>query len=895
MLKKTFYLTLLCTLLLQFTAFAQVASTDTINNTKSPVVNLPVIDYTTTPKKYTIADIRVSGVENSMYADQSFVLINFSGLAKGQTITVPGDEITKALERFWKQGLFSDIKILADKIEGDKIWLEIRLTDRPRVAEIQYTGMKKSEREDIDKKIGVVKGNQITPNQVNTAKTIIKKYFAEKGFGEAEVNIRQTPDGSNKNMVILGINVDKKEKIGVSKIEIEGNKAISDNKLKWAMKKTNEKKRLINLFRTKKFVQENYEEDKKNVINKYHELGYRDAEIISDTVYKHDDKTVGIKMKVEEGTLYHIRNINWVGNTVYNTYDLARWLNMKSGDVYNQKKLNNRLSTDEDAVINQYQNNGYLFSRIEPVEVNIEKDSVDLELRVVEGPKATINRVTISGNDRLYEDVIRRELRVKPGAVYSKEDIIRSMRELAQAGHFDPEALSKDIQVNPHPEGGTVDIGFPLVSKGNDQIEFSAGWGVTGLVGKLSLKLNNFSLENLLHPDKYKGIIPQGEGQTLVLSGQTNGKYFQSYQVSFTEPWFGGARPNNFSVSAYYSRYTGMNSNYLYNNNYYNPYYGYGGGYNPYGGYGGYGGGYGYGADMTAYAADPDKVFEMMGASIGYGKRLNWPDDYFMLQAELAYQRYNLKNWQGFQQFPFLTGASNSVSLNITFARNSIDNPAYTRIGSQFSLNASFTPPFSLFDGIDYSKFTRDQFGYESASKYKWNEFHKWKFKVRTYTPLTSLTVKRTPVLATRAEFGMVGYYNINKQTPFETFDVGGSGMSGYSSSFATETIALRGYSDNSVATGAHAYTRFGLEFRYPFILEPNSTIYGLAFLEAGNAWRQVKDINPFQLRKSAGVGARVLLPMIGLLGIDWGYGFDRDATGRKGGSQLHFVLGQEF
>lgn len=887
MLKKTFLLNLIL-LLLPIGLLAQTVKTDSVKNTPATFTNVPVIDYSANPKKYTIADIRVTGIENTMYADQSFVLINFAGLSKGQTITVPGSEITNAIERFWKQGLFSDVKILADKIEGDKIWLQIQLKDRPRVGEIRYTGVKKNEREDIDKKIGVVKGNQITPNQINTAKTIIKKYFADKGFGDATVDITQTPDPNNKNQVILGINIDKKEKIGINKITIEGNKAISDNKLKRAMKKTNERGNLLNLFKTKKFVQENYEEDKKNLIAKYHELGYRDAEIISDSVTKHDDKSVNIHIRVDEGSLYHINKINWVGNTIYNTYDLDRWLNMKAGDVYNQKKLSERLTTDEDAVINQYQNHGYLFSRIEPVEVKIENDSVDLELRVIEGPKATINRVSISGNDRLYEEVVRRELRTKPGAVYSKEDIIRSMRELAQTGHFDPEAISKDIQVNPHPEDGTVDIGYPLVSKGNDQIEFSAGWGVTGLVGKLSLKLNNFSLENLFHPKNYKGIIPQGEGQTLILSAQTNGRYFQSYQISFTEPWFGKSRPNNFSVSAYYSRYTGMNSNYYSGSNMYNPMY------SQYGGYGGYGGYYNP-QDFAALAADPNKVFEMMGASVGYGKRLEWPDDYFYLNGELALQRYNLKNWYGYNSFPFMTGSSNSISLNLTFARNSVDNPIYTRMGSQFTLNANITPPFSLMDGVDYSKFKKDVQGMEDAAKYRWNEYHKWKLKMRTFTPLTSMTVKRTPVFATRAEFGVIGYYNINKQTPFETFDVGGDGMSGYSTSFATENIALRGYDNNSIGQGARAYTRFGLELRYPFILEPNSTIYGVTFLEAGNAWGQIKDINPFQLRKSAGVGARIFLPMIGLMGIDWAYGFDRDNTGKRGGSQFHFIIGQEF
>ena len=573
---------------------------------------------------------------------------------------------------------------------------------------------------------------------------------------------------------------------------------------------------------------------------------------------------------------------------------------MSPGDIYNQKKLQERLISDEDAAVNLYQNNGYLFSNIDPVEINIENDSVDLELRVVEGPKATIKRVVIQGNDRLYEDVIRRELRTKPGAVFSKEDLLRSVREIAQTGHFDPEALSADIGqgITPNPEDGTVDITYPLTSKGNDQIEFSAGWGVTGLVGKLSLKLNNFSLKNLLNPSMHRGIIPQGEGQTLVLSAQTNGRYYQSYQFQFMEPWFGGKRPNNLSVSAYYSRYTGLNTNYYSQNSYYNPYmYGYGSGYGGYGyggyGYGGYGnyGGYGY-QDMAEYAYDPDQVFSMVGVSLGYGKRLEWPDDYFQFMAELGYQRYGLKNWS-YNQFPFQTGTSNSITLGLTLSRISTDNPIYTRTGSQFTLSVSATPPFSLWDGNDY-----DAMAYSDPNKYKWNEYHKWKLKVRTFTPLTPSTVTRTPVIATRVEFGVLGHYNKNKMTPFETFDVGGDGMSGYTSSFATENIALRGYENNSIATQARAYTRLGLELRYPFILEPNSTIYGVAFLEAGNAWYNVKDLNPFDLKRSAGVGARIFLPMIGLMGIDWAYGFDTvfgSGSRERGGSQFHFIIGQEF
>ncbi len=895
MLKRTFFwLTILLLIGFHTTIFGQNTTqkpdsiTSNPKTTNAPTGDLPVVNYSVAPRKYFIADIDITGIEGTMYETQEFVLVSFSGLSKGQEIQIPGEEITNAINRFWKQGLFSDVKIYQTKIEADSVWIEIKLTDRPRVSDIRYIGVKKGEREDIEKKISVVKGNQITPNQIKSAETIIKNYFKEKGFGSALITINQKPDISAQNQIILEINVDKKEKIKVNKINIEGNESINDRRLKWAMKKTNERLNLLHLFRTKKFVDDLYAEDKVNFINKYHEYGFRDAEIMSDTVYKHNDKSVNIDIKVEEGPQYHIRAINWVGNIQYNSFDLNRMLNMKSGDVYNQKKLQERLQTDEDAVVNLYQNNGYLFSRIDPIEINIENDSVDLELRVIEGTKATIKNVTIQGNDRLYENVIRRELRTKPGAVYSKEDIIRSIREIAQTGHFDPENLQPDIL--PNPEDGTVNIGYPLTSKGNDQVEFSAGWGPTGLVGKLSLKLNNFSLKNMFNPSSYKGIIPQGEGQTLILSAQTNGRYYQSYQFSFVEPWFGGKRPNNFSLNAYYSRYTGLRSDFYNQSMYYDPYMmNYGGGmYNNYN--------YMYNNQMyenaMVNAMDPDQVFEMIGASIGYGKRLEWPDDYFYIQAELGYQRYNLKNWsRGWNNFPFETGSSNSVSLNLTFARNSIDNPVYTRTGSQFSVNVSATPPFSLLDNTDYSVLADN-----NPKKYTWNEYHKWKFKARTFTPLTNTAIKRTPVVATRIEFGFLGHYNRHKLTPFETFEMGGDGTSGYSTSFATEQVALRGYENYSIGKQARAYTRLGLELRYPIILEPSSTIYVLTFLEAGNAWSRINQFNPFDLKRSAGVGARIFLPMIGLMGVDWAYGFDPiNGSRANSGSKFSFVLGQEF
>ena len=848
----------------------------------------PVILYSGTPKKYEIADIKVEGVKN--YED--YVLIGLSGLSVGQSISVPGDEITSAIKRYWRHGLFSNVKITAEKIEDGKVWLKISLTQRPRISEIRYHGVKKSERQDLETRLGLVKGSQITPNLVDRAKTLIKRYFDDKGFKNAEIIISQKDDISNENQVIVDVNIDKKEKIKVHEITIVGNKAIKTSKLKRVMKKTNEKGKLLNLFRTKKFINEKYEEDKQLIIDKYNELGYRDAVIVTDSVTPYDDKTVNVYMEIDEGDKYYLRNVTWVGNTLYPSEQLNYLLRMKKGDVYNQKLLNERLSTDEDAIGNLYYNNGYLFYNLDPVEINIDGDSIDLEMRIYEGRQATINKIKINGNDRLYENVVRRELRTRPGQLFSRDDLMRSMREIQQMGHFDAENIHPDIQ--PDPMNGTVDIAYDLVSKANDQVEFSAGWGQTGIIGKLSLKFTNFSLANLLHPgDNYRGILPQGDGQTLTVSGQTNAKYYQSYSISFFDPWFGGKRPNSFSISAFYSRQTDISSRY-YNDSYYNNYYN-----SMYSGYGGYGM-YNYG-NYNNYENyyDPDKSIQMWGLSVGWGKRLKWPDDYFTLSAELAYQRYILKDWQ---YFPVTNGKCNNISLNLTLVRSSIDNPLFPRQGSEFSLSAQITPPYSLFDGRDYKGYYTSTGGITQDNRnklYNWVEYHKWKFKAKTYTALMDYQAHpKCLVLMSRIEFGLLGHYNKYKKSPFETFDVGGDGMTGYSS-YATESVALRGYENSSLTPygrEGYAYTRLGIELRYPLMLETSTNIYVLGFLEAGNAWNDINKFNPFDLKRSAGVGVRIFLPMIGMMGIDWAYGFDKVfGSSSAGGSHFHFVLGQEF
>ena len=847
--------------------------TDTIYN--------PQVIYSTMPRKYEIAGITVKGADN--YED--YVLIGLSGLEIGQEIEIPGNDITAAMKRFWRQGLFSDVSIKWTKAYGNKAWLEIELKMQPRISEINYIGMKKSEREDLEASLGLVKGNQITPNIVSRATKLVKRHFDEKGYKNAEVKIVQRDDLSHENEVIVDVIVDKKEKIKVHKIYVEGNQNLSDFKVKWAMKKTNERLNLLHLFRTKKFVDENYEADKDRIIEKYNELGYRDAMIVEDSVVRYDDKTVDVYLKIDEGNKYYLRDIRWVGNTLYNSDVLSEVLGMKAGDVYNQKLLGKRTSEDEDAVSSLYMDKGYLFFQIIPIENNVMNDSIDLELRIFEGPQARINKVVINGNDRLYEHVVRRELRTKPGELFSKSDLMRSAREIAQTGHFDPETM--DIKPQPNEENGTVDLIYNLESKANDQIEFSAGWGQTGIIGKLSLKFTNFSIRNLFNPKSFKGIIPQGDGQTFTISAQTNARYYQSYSISFFDPWFGGKRPNAFSFSAYYSRQTGIESSFFNRNysSYYNPYlYGnsYGSTYNDY-----YNS-----AIQNAY--DPNKSLQLVGVSLGLGKRLNWPDDYFTLSGELSYQAYILKNWE--YLYYMNTGTSHSITLGATLARSSIDNPIYTRRGSQFSLSVQLTPPYSAFDKKDY-KALRDANTVASKKEmYKWIEYYKIKFKSKTYTPLTPVENQYTLVLMTRADFGLLGSYNKYKKSPFETFYVGGDGMTG-SYTTATEIIGLRGYENGQLTPwgyDGYAYTRFSMELHFPFLLQPSSTIYGLAFVEAGNAWTEIKSFNPFSLKCSAGVGVRVFLPMIGMLGIDWAYGFDK-AFGQRGGSHFHFILGQEF
>ena len=877
-------------LLLILISISIMLGTDIKAAEQNDTIYNPTVVFTGMPKKYEIAGIRVTGLQN--YED--YIVIGYSGLAVGDIIEIPGDEITNAAKRFWRQGLFSKIQIRVEKICGDKAWLLFDLRQQPRISQINYHGVKKSEREDIEERLNLMIGNQITQNIVNRAEEIISAYFKQKGFNNVEVDVRQTPDLSHENEMIVDIIIDKNEKIKVHKIHITGNHVLSDKKLQRVMKKTNEKKKLVNLFRQKKFVDKDFENDLDLIIKKYNELGYRDAKILKDSVVRYNEKYVDVFIEVEEGKQYFISDITWAGNTIYPSSMLDNILGMKKGDVYNQTLLNKRTLEDDDAVANLYMNKGYLFFQLIPIESKIEGDSIALEMRIMEGPQARINSIVINGNDRLYEKVIRRELRVRPGDLFSKDALQRSAREIAQTGHFDPESM--DIRPEPNTENGTVDLIFNLTSKNSDQVELSAGWGQTGIIGKVALKFTNFSIKNLFNPKSYKGIIPQGEGQTFTISAQTNAKYYQAYSLSFLDPWFGGKRPNSLSVSAYYSRQTGVNSNF-YNDNYYS-----GMLYNNLGSY--WGSGYYPGYYPSYYddyyqnsienAYDRNKYLQMAGIAVGFGKRLNWPDNYFTFQAQLSYNWYHLKNWE--YLYYMNNGTSNAFVLGLSFARNSIDNPIYTRSGSQFSIDLSLTPPVSLFSNKNWKALS--EAGTQDAKKemYRWIEYWKLKFKARTYTPLTDPEGKWTLVLMTRADIGLLGSYNKYLKSPFETFYVGGDGMSG-SYGYAQETIALRGYGNGAFTPwtkDGYAYTRFCMELHFPFMLQPTTTIYGLAFLEGGNAWTDMKDFSPFNLKRSAGAGVRIYLPMVGMMGIDWAYGFD-EVFGQKGGSHFHFILGQEF
>ena len=802
------------------------------------------------PKEYIIADIKVTGVK---YLNPTH-LISISGLDKGQKISIPGVEIAKAVKKYWKYGLFSNVQIIARKIEGSNIYLEIQLKEQPRVNNLEISGIKKGEQDDIKEKIELKKGTQLTDDIINNTKIIIRNHYIEKGFFNTDVNIKQKQDTSRANHVNVKIYVDKNKKVKIEEIIFEGNEAVKTKKLRKVFKKT--KQRDLNIFKGSKYLESDYKEDKIKLIDYYNKLGYRDARIENEELYEINPKRIGLKLKIFEGEQYYIRNISWIGNTKYPSEYLSRILGIKEKQLYNKKQLEARLNTDEDAVSTLYMDNGHLFFSVTPIEVRVEDDSVDLELRIYEGDPATINKIVIRGNTKTNEHVVRRELYTRPGELFSKSDLMRSYREIATLGHFNPE----NIGINPLPNqaDGTVDIEYSLEERANDQLELSGGWGgYYGFVGSVGVRFTNLALGRVLDKEAWRP-VPTGDGQTFSIRAQSNVRY-HSLSLSFVEPWFGGKKPNSFSVS---TNYTLMK--------------------------------------RGSYEGNRFKksgTFRTIGASVGFGKRLKWPDDYFSIYTEMSFSEYKLDNYQIFQ---LTDGFYNLFSVKGVFSRSSQDQMIYPRKGSAFSLSAQFTPPYSVINGKDYGDVA-------VADRYKNVEFHKWLFNAAWYTELF-----KDFVLAIKGEFGALGFYNKDIGYPiFEKFDMGGSGLSGYSQ-IGTDVIPLRGYEDgaltpkriingNQFVDDGNIYSRYYAEFRYPITLNPSATLYGLAFIEGGNIWSEWDKFNPFAIKRSAGFGVRAFLPMFGLLGFDWGYGFD-DVTNQYGNpipdqkrGQFHFIMGQQF
>lgn len=797
-------------------------------------------DYET-PKKYLVKDIQVSGI-NYLNPD---VLISVSGIAKGDSILVPGEKITNAINKLWSQGLFSDVKISAYKIEGSDIYLKIHLQEQPRISSLNFTGIRKGEVTDLKDKLKLRRGSQLTQSILENSIIIIKKHYRAKGFLNIDVTPIQEADTSIAHGIKLTFEINKNHRVKIGAINFKGNTAFTDKRLRRALKKIH--RRDINIFKSAKFIQADYDESQDNLITFYNENGYRDAKILKDSIYTINEKRIGIAFTVYEGPQYHIRNIEWIGNTKMPGNTLTGVLGMNKGDVYDRSLLDKRLFTDDNSISTMYMDDGYLFFNIEPVETRIENDSVDLEMRIYEGEQATINRVRIAGNTKTNEHVIRREVISRPGYLFSKSDITRTIRELGQMGHFDPEKL--DVKPIPNPSENTVDLNYSVEERANDQFQISGGWGNKMFVGTVGIKFSNFSIGRIFKKEAWRP-VPSGDSQALSLQASTNGTYYKAFSLSFTEPWLGGKKPTNLTVSLYHTIQSG-NVSYFYESS--------------------------------------DKYFKVSGVSLGIGTRLKWPDDYFTIYNEVSLQNYNLKNWTGY--FIFDDGQSNNLSYKITLARNSTDQIIYPRVGSNMSLSLQITPPYSLFSNKDYSSLT-------GADKYHWIEYHKWTGRIQWY-----MTLVQNLVLYTNYQLGVMGYFNKDiGHSPFEGFDLGGDGMSGYNL-YGKETIGLRGYSNSSLtpytyidgtAVGdAHLYDKYTVELRYPISLKPQAAIYVLGFLEAGNAWRNGNEFNPFNVYRSAGIGVKMFLPMLGMLGVDWGYGFD-EVPGNSGanGGQIHFTIG---
>lgn len=783
-----------------------------------------VVDYSK-PHEYIIGGITVTGTQ---FLDND-ILITLSGLKVNDKVQIPGQEISKAIQNLWKQGLFADITVGITKIENDKIYLNFELQERPRLSAFTFKGIRKGQQDDLRDKIKLIKGKVLTDNVTVNTKNIITDYYVDKGYLHPKIDIRTVQDTAVANGVLLYINIDKGKRVKIDHITFSGNTDVKSKKLRHLMKKTKENP-FYSVFTVSKFMKKDYADDKDKIIAYYNTKGFRDARIIKDTVYQNTRGNLMIHITLSEGDKFYFRNIAFSGNSKYSSGRLDTLLNISKGDVYNDELLQRRLTADPNGndISSLYMDDGYLFFSAIPTETGVYNDSIDLEIKIYEGPQATISSVNISGNTKTSERVLRRVIRTIPGNKFSRADVIRSQREISTLGFFNPEKIG--ITPEPHPENGTVDINYSVEEKPSDQLELSAGYGGAGqgVVGALGVSFNNFSLRNMFEKGGWNP-IPAGDGQRLSLRVNTNGKQYQSYTASFTEPWLGGKKPNSLSLSFVRTRYS---NGYLYKKE------------------------------------DPNFGFLVTnGGAIGYGKQLKWPDDYFTLISSLDYQRYSLKNYPLSYFNGISTGEFNNLGLTESFSRNSIDNPQYPMRGSVFSLVAKLTPPYSLFSNKDYKNLA-------FADKYRWIEYHKYRVTAEWYTNVFSKFVVKTS-----AKMGFIGYYNKDIAiSSFERFNMSSDPLTNYIPILGQEAIYLRGYQGSiSGSAGSTIFNKFTAELRYPFSTNPSTFIYGLIFTEAGGAWDSFKDYNPYQLKRTAGIGLRVFLPAFGLLGVDFGIGFDND------------------
>ena len=833
------------------------------------------VDYNN-PKKYVVGGVRLEG-NQYLSADQ---ILQVASLQKGMEVTVPSEEMSNIVTRLWLQRYFEDVSVSIDSITPtrDTAFFKISIIERPRVSRWVFSGVKSGEEKELRERLNIRRGGEFSEYVAKTSSDIIKRYYKEKGFYNVKVDVNTKRDTVIQSAIRVQFAVDRGEKVKIQKITFKGADHVKESKLVRSMKKTRDK-RLQNFFSSKKFQEKEYDNDKRSLIAAFNEAGYRDARIVKDTMYYVEPNRLQIDFEIDEGKQYFFRDITWTGNSVYSAETLNQVLKIKKGDVYDVVTMEKRLfgggKQSESYVSQYYRDNGYLFFQLDPVELNIEGDSVDVEMRIVEGKPATLNNIIINGNDLTNERVIRRQLFTYPGYLFSQTDFERSIREIASMGQFDPEAImdpSKGWSILPNPMDNTVDIVYNVTEKPSSQLELSGGWGGNTFVATVGVSFNNFSTRRFFDKTAWRP-VPLGDAQNLSVRFQTNGTYYTSLSASFSEPWLFGKKPTSLNMSVYYTRQT---NSYIYYN-----------------------------------ILNNDEYMEVYGFAAGLGKRLKWPDTYFVLYNQLSWQTYRLQNWA--YQFLFNTGISHNLSYTLSLSRNSTDQQIYPRVGSDFSFSLQLTPPYSLLRKKDYGLLDQDghptkvnswkdiNYDYQSSQdRYKWIEYHKWSFKGAVYTKLVG-----DLVLMARAQFGYLGYYNRNwGYSPFEGFRVGGDGMSGYDT-YGSEIIALRGYENYSLTPQAlssynstgnyyagNVYDKFTVELRYPVILQPQSTIYALLFLEGGNCWSDIRDFNPFQIKRSAGVGVRVFLPMIGLLGVDWGYGFDDPVNG---GSQFHFVIGQQF